>query len=171
MGFINVDSALQTSVPGIYAFGDIIGRYAFRHSANLEGQHLFDTVVKHNAPSPLDYPPIPSAVFTNPQVASVGMTEQNCKNEGIEYYKTVNSYKDSAMGMALRSSSDEFVKLIFEKKNDRLIGAHIIGKEAATMIHMLILAITQNLTRQDLLKMVYIHPALPEVVRNAVRKK
>ncbi len=168
-GYIQVDNAFETSVPSVFAFGDIIGRYAFRHSANIEGQHVFDSVVKNKQKAAFVYPPIPSAVFTNPQVASVGKTEQQCKQEELDYYVGMNSYKDSAMGMALRSPKDEFVKLIFDRETDVLIGAHVIGKEAATMIHMLILAITKKLIRDDLQSMVYIHPALPEVVRNAVR--
>ena len=73
------------------------------------------------------------------------------------------------MGMAL-CSTEGFVKLIFEKQSEKLIGAHIIGDEASNMIHMLIYAMTFNATRSDLLSMIYIHPALPEIVRNAARK-
>ncbi len=167
-GFINVNSQLETSQPNVFAFGDIIGRYQFRHSANFEGQHLFDTVVKQNKPKDLTYPPMPHAVFTNPQVASVGLTEQECITQNIDYIIGKNLYKNSAMGMALRSETD-CVKLIFSKQDQRLIGAHIIGYQASSIIHMLIVGINLNITAQQLQSMIYIHPALPEVIRNAAR--
>ena len=167
-GFIQVDDYLQTAVEGVYAFGDCVGRYQFRHSANFEGQYLFDHVVKDGIKNPIDYPPVPHAIFTNPQVAGVGLTERECQEQHRNYYCGTNWYKDSAMGMALKSDKD-FVKLIFDTESHCLIGAHIIGKEAATMIHMCILAMNLNATHADLTRMIYIHPALPEVIRNAVR--
>tara|TARA_B100000427_G_scaffold6109_1_gene5724 strand:+ start:7849 stop:9216 length:1368 start_codon:yes stop_codon:yes gene_type:complete len=167
-GFIQVDDYLQTAVEGVYAFGDCVGRYQFRHSANFEGQYLFDHVVKDGIKKPIDYPPVPHAIFTNPQVAGVGLTERECQDQKRNYYCGINWYKDSAMGMALKSDKD-FVKLLFDAESHCLIGAHIIGKEAATMIHMCILAMNLNATHADLNRMIYIHPALPEVIRNAVR--
>ncbi|RAP31695.1 dihydrolipoamide dehydrogenase [Candidatus Marinamargulisbacteria bacterium SCGC AG-343-D04] len=167
-GYINVNNTLETNIKGIYAFGDIIGRYFFRHSANFEGDYVFNRHIKKSISKNIEYPPMPHAVFTNPQVAGVGKREKECIAENIDYYCGINAYKDSAMGMALLSDHG-FVKLIFQKNNDRLIGAHIIGKEASNMIHMLIVAINLKATRQDLFNMIYVHPALPEIVRNAVR--
>ena len=167
-GFIQVDDYLETAVKNVYAFGDIIGRYQFRHSANFEGQYLFDHVVKEYDGLPIKYPPVPYAIFTNPQVAGVGLTERDCIAQNRDYYCGVNWYKDSAMGMALQSDKD-FVKLIFDTKTHCLLGAHIIGKEAATMIHMCIMAMNLHAKHEDLLNMIYIHPALPEVIRNAAR--
>jgi mycothione reductase len=167
-GFITVNKQLETHVSNIYAFGDIIRPYQFRHSANFEGQYLFDHVVKQNDDTPIKYAPVPHAIFTNPQVAGVGLTERECKRLKRGYYCGKNWYKDSAMGMALKSEND-FVKLIFDSATHELIGAHIIGQEAATMIHMCILAMSLKATHHDLVSMIYIHPALPEVVRNAAR--
>ena len=167
-GFIQVNDYLETAVKNVYAFGDIIGRYQFRHTANFEGQYLFEHVVKTPSLVAIDYPPVPHAIFTHPQVAGVGLTERECLEQNRAYYCAMNGYKDSAMGMALKSDKD-FVKLIFDSKTHALIGAHIIGKEAATMIHMCIMAMNLKATHKDLLTMIYIHPALPEVIRNAVR--
>lgn len=168
-GFIKVDKFLETSVPGVFALGDVIGKYLFRHSVNFESSHLVDSLFINEEKSAIKYPPMPHAVFTHPEIAGVGKTEDELKNDGIEYVSGVNPYSRSAMGSA-RLSDHGFVKLLFDKKSKKLIGAHIIGDEASTMIHQLIIAMTLNATLDDLLKMIYIHPALPEIVRNAARK-
>jgi dihydrolipoamide dehydrogenase len=168
-GFIKVNDRLETAVPGVYSFGDCIGRYLFRHSANFEGEYLMRTVFETPSHEPISYPPVPHAVFCQPQIAGVGKTEDELKKEGVEYIVGMNPYKSSAMGMALLSDSG-FCKILFDKKTQRILGAHIIGAEASNMIHMLIALIYKNGTLDDLLGMIYIHPALPEIVRNAARK-
>lgn len=167
-GFIEVDANLQTAVPGVYAFGDIIGRHLFRHAANFEGEYLFTSLYGPQQ-KPVVYPPMPHAVFSNPQIAGVGATEQELEAQGKDYVVGFNAYKNSAMGMALRSEHG-FVKLLFERHTQVLVGAHIIGDEASNMLHMLIAMMTKKATVDDLLEMIYIHPALPEIVRNAARK-
>ena len=112
---------------------------------------------------------MPYAVFTHPEIAGVGLNEKQLKQKKIPYIVSKNDYLASAQGMA-RLPENSFVKLLFHKKNKRLLGAFIIGEEAATMIHHLIYAMTKNATVDDLLGMIYIHPALPEIVRNASRK-
>ena len=168
-GFIKVDECLQTTVNGIYSMGDCIGRYFFRHSVNFEGEYLFRTVFENPSREPIKYPPVPHAIFTHPQVAGVGKTEEELKAEGVEYVVGLNPYKSSAMGMALLSESG-FCKILFDKNSRKILGAHIVGDEASDMIHMLIAFMNMNGTLDDLLRMIYIHPALPEIVRNAARK-
>jgi len=141
-GYIKVDDYLKTSVPHIWSWGDIIGRNLFRHSANFEGEYAFRTIFEETPKGieikPIDYPPVPHAIFTNPQIGGVGLTEQQAKAKGIDYVIGLCPYKNSAMGDALRSK-DGFVKLIFERSSRKLIGAHIIGVEASNMIHMVII--------------------------------
>lgn len=168
-GFIKVDKYLETSVPGVFALGDVIGKYMFRHAVNFEGEHLLKTLFIQKKKTPIKYPPMPHAVFTNPEIAGVGKTEDELKKEKIKYVVGLNPYQRSAMGSA-RLSDHGFVKLLFEKKSRKLVGAHIIGDEASTLIHQLVLAMSLHATADDLLNMVYIHPALSEIVRNAVRK-
>lgn len=168
-GYIKVNQHLETTVPGVYALGDCIGRYFFRHSVNFEGEYLFRTVFLEKSREPIRYPPVPHAVFASPQVAGVGKTEEELKAENIDYVAGLNSYKSSAMGMALLSDSG-FCKILFCARTKKILGAHIIGDEASNMIHMLIALMTKNGTLDDLLDMIYIHPALPEIVRNAARK-
>jgi dihydrolipoamide dehydrogenase len=167
-GFIQVDKYLETPIKGVYAIGDCVGNYLFRHSVNFETEYL-NPILLHKAKKvPIKYVPIPHSIFTNPQIAGVGLTEQELKEKKVPYVVGFNKYKNSAMGMAILEE-DGFVKLLFHKKTKKLLGAHIIGPESSNMIHMLIYAITFNATVDTLLKMVYVHPALPEIVRNAVR--
>ncbi|MCC6759135.1 MAG: dihydrolipoyl dehydrogenase [Candidatus Omnitrophica bacterium] len=168
-GFVKVDDHLCTNVEGVYAFGDCIGRYLYRHSANFEGEYLFENVFVNPSDAPIKYPPVPHAVFSYPQIAGVGLTEEDAKAAGIDYAVGVNNYINSGMGMALLSDSG-FVKILIERDTRKIIGAHIIGPEASDMIHMLIAFMSKQGTLDDLLGMIYIHPALPEIVRNAARK-
>ncbi len=168
-GFINVDDRLKTSQEGVWSLGDCIGQHLFRHSANFQGEYLFRTLYGDANDEPIVYPPMPHAVFSYPQVGSVGKTEDELIKEGADYVVGLNHYKNSAMGMALRSEHG-FVKLLFDRESKKLIGAHVIGDEASNMVHMLIAFMSMNATIDDLLNMIYIHPALPEIVRNAARK-
>ncbi len=168
-GFIKVNDYMQTAVKDVYAFGDVIGRYFFRHSANFEGEFLFNTVVKDQHSVPISYPPVPYAVFTHPQVSGVGVTESECEEEGRSIIVASHHYAASAMGMALQSDHG-LVKLIFDLESRVLIGAHIVGREASIMSHMLIAFMVMHATIDDMSRMIYVHPALPEIIRNAVRK-
>lgn len=168
-GFIKTNEFLETSVPGVYAFGDIIGRYMFRHSANFEGEYLFHNLYIAKKPKPIHYPPMPHAVFSFPELASVGLTEEACRTAGFDYIKAVHPYKNSAMGMA-RLPEDGLVKILLDKHTKEVLGAHILGEEASNLIHMIILGMTTGCKLNDYLDMIYIHPALAEVVRNAFRK-
>ncbi len=169
-GFIEVDNNMETSVKGIYALGDCVGNFMFRHSANFEAEYLFDKIIE-NKKGTIAYPPMPWAVFTNPQVAGVGITQDELeakgKVEGEDFIVGKHEYIHSGMGEALQSKYG-FVKLIFDMKGN-FLGAGIIGPESSNMIHMAIILLTMNAKIEDFFKFIYIHPALPEVFRNAAR--
>lgn len=166
--FIKVDDYLRTTAEGVYAFGDCIGRYFYRHSANFEGEYLFRTLFAGKTGEPIRYPPVPHAIFSRPQVAAVGKTEEQLREEGADYVAGLSPYAKSAMGMALLSDSG-FCKILIDRPTRKILGAHIVGDEASDMIHMLIAFMNKDGTLDDLLNMIYIHPALPEIVRNAAR--
>ncbi|EMO08279.1 pyridine nucleotide-disulfide oxidoreductase, dimerization domain protein [Leptospira borgpetersenii str. Noumea 25] len=168
-GYIIVNEYLETTSPEVYALGDITGKYFYRHSANFEGEFLFRTLYLEKKRTPIDYPPVPHAVFTHPQVARVGKTEEQLVQEGIDYIAAKNPYSASATGMA-RLSDSGFVKILVDKKSRKVLGAHAIGDEASNVIHLFILLMTIGGNLDDLLRMIYIHPALPEIVRNTARK-
>ncbi|TGK02294.1 dihydrolipoyl dehydrogenase [Leptospira selangorensis] len=168
-GYIKTNEYFETTADGVYALGDIIGKYFFRHSVNFEGEFLFNSLYVDKKRTPVEYPPVPHSVFTHPQVAAVGKTEQQLQEEGIEYISAINPYSSSATGMA-RLSEDQFVKILVSPKTRKVLGAHILGDEASNLIHLFILLMTMGGTLDDLLKMIYVHPALPEIARNAARK-
>ena len=168
-GFIKVNDHLRTTVPGVWAMGDCVGNYLFRHSVNFEGEYLFRTIFAEKKDEPLRYPPVPHAVFSYPQIAGVGKTEDQLEKEGVDYVVGINPYKNSGMGMALLSDHG-FCKILIDRKTRGILGAHIVGEEASDMIHMLVAFMNKQGTLDDLLNMIYIHPALPEIVRNAARK-
>lgn len=167
-GFISVDDRLQTAVEGVYALGDCVGNYLFRHSVNFEGEYLIRTVFDNPSQAPIRYGAMPRAVFTVPEVAAVGASEAELLQQQVDFVVGKANYIDSNMGLA-RQLDYGLVKLLFERQTQRLLGAHIVGEEASDMIHMLIVLLHKQGTLQDLLDMIFIHPALPELVRDAAR--
>eukprot|EP00817_Percolomonadidae_sp_ATCC50343_P003977 CAMPEP_0117424630 /NCGR_PEP_ID=MMETSP0758-20121206/5012_1 /TAXON_ID=63605 /ORGANISM="Percolomonas cosmopolitus, Strain AE-1 (ATCC 50343)" /LENGTH=435 /DNA_ID=CAMNT_0005208527 /DNA_START=172 /DNA_END=1479 /DNA_ORIENTATION=+ len=180
-GYIEINNKLETNVKNIWAFGDIASKYQFRHAANFEGEYLFETIINNEAyakenngdatPYELDYTGMPHAIFSYPQVASVGLSEKECKEQGIDYVKGVNKYQWSAMGMALRSDlSGGLCKLIIEKKTRKILGCHIVGHEASVLLHEVTPLIRMGGKLDDILYSIHVHPALSEIVRNAARR-
>ena len=167
-GFIAVDDRLRTTAPNVWALGDIAGNYLFRHSVNLEGEYLFDTAVRNPRDQSIDYGAMPHAVFSSPQVAGVGETEDELKARGARYVVGFRDYAASAMGMALRSD-EGFVKLLVDARSRAILGCHIIGHEASVLLHQVITLMQMKGSLDDLLATTFIHPALNEIVRNAAR--
>ena len=168
-GYVQVDDRLRTTADGIYAIGDCIGRHFFRHTVNVEGEYLMRTAFA-NPPEdgPLDYGPVPHAVFTHPQVAAVGPTERELREAGRAYIRGVASYADSTPGMA-RVSGNGLVKVLIDPSSRRLLAAHLMGESASDMCHLFISAMVCHATLDQMLSMIFIHPALPEVARDALR--
>ncbi|MGA1529237.1 MAG: dihydrolipoyl dehydrogenase family protein [Kiritimatiellia bacterium] len=167
-GFVRVNDHLETTAPGIFALGDAAGNYLFRHSVNFEAEYWVNARFLAPEPFPIEYPPVPSAVFTHPEIASVGLTEPEARAAGIDYLIGRAAYPSCAMAVA-RGLEHGLVKLIFAKDSGRLLGAHLTGEEASTMIQELVLALTHRLTAAAIYRQIYIHPAFPEVIRNALR--
>jgi len=167
-GFIQVDNCLRTNVDGVYALGDCVGNYLYRHTVNYEADYLVRTVFQDGADGPIDYGPVPHAVFSVPEIAGVGMTEQQAIEQGKGYVVGKASYANSNAGLA-RGYEYGFVKVLVERSTRRIIGAHILGDEASDMIHLFIAMMKKEGTLDDLLDMIFIHPALPEISRDAAR--
>ncbi len=167
-GFIRVDDRLQTTASGVYAIGDVAGNFLFRHSVNFEAEYWVQAHFFSVSPPPIEYPPMPSAVFTHPEIASVGWTEEEAEKRGVPVVIGKAAYTSCTMALA-RGLEIGLAKLIFERETGLLKGAHLVGEEASTMIQELVLAATANLTAQQIYRQIYIHPAFPEVVRNALR--
>jgi mycothione reductase len=167
-GLVVVDEHQRTSVDGIFALGDICSPWELKHVANHEMR-----VVRHNLAHPdemirSDHRFVPSAVFTHPQVAGVGVTEAQAQERRIDYVTARYDYAGIAAGWA-REDVTGFVKVLADPRTGLLLGAHVIGPEAATVIQPLIQAMAFGQTAHEVATMQYwIHPSLPEVVENAL---
>lgn len=165
-GYIKVNEYLETGKKNIFAFGDAIGKQMFKHVANYEAQ-----VAWHNSMNDhkvkADYTAAPHAVFTNPQVASVGMKQAEAKRAGYKILVGKAYYKDTAQGAAMAEPKG-FVKVIVEKKSGQILGAHIIGPFASMLIQEVINAMsTSDRSFLPIIRGMHIHPAMNEVVLNA----
>ena len=164
-GYVIVDEHLETTTKGIFALGDAVGRYLFKHSANHEAQYAFNNIMHEDKKIPVDYTGMPHAIFSSPQVAGVGYTERALKQENIHYEKTIYPYIKTAMGQAIEDKHG-FVKFL-TSKDGKILGCHIIGSHASIMIHEVLIAIRLGARVQDIARVVHVHPALPEVVSRA----
>ncbi len=166
-GYVIVNEHYEASKPRVWAFGDAIGKAMFKHVANREAEivwHAFD----HGHRQVLDYDKIPYAVFTSPQVASVGIKEEEAKKRGLRYLVGTYSYGDTAYGSAM-GEKDGFVKFIVEDETHRILGCHIVGPYAAMLIHEVIVAMNAgDGSVYPLIDSIHIHPALSEVVQRSV---
>src|SRR5919109_3623178 len=165
-GFVRVNKYLETNVKGIFALGDAVGRYMFKHSANHEAQYAFNNIMHADKKVAVDYAAMPHAIFSWPQVASVGHTEQELKKDRADYAKAVYPYIRTAMGEAIEDR-DGFVKLLASRKDGRILGCHIIGAHASILIHEVLVAMKAGVTIGNIARTVHIHPALSEVVSRA----
>lgn len=161
---IVVDEHYQTSVEGIYAIGDIIATPALAHVASAEAIHCVEHICGLN-PDKVDYSTIPSCVFTSPEVASVGITEQKAREMGIEY--KVGRFPFTASGKATAAGDrDGFVKLIFDA-DEKLIGAHMVGGTVTEMLGEPTLAKRMGVTAHQIAKTIHSHPTMHEAIMEA----
>jgi mycothione reductase len=167
-GFILVDQYLETNIKGIYALGDVVGRYQFKHNANNEARYAYhNMLVTDTKKVPVDYTAMPHAIFSSPQVAGVGFTEQQLNIKGIDYQKSIYPYIRTGMGEAIEDK-DGFVKFLVNRNDKKILGCHIIGTDASTLIHEVLVAMKAgDGTVQSITKTIHIHPALSEVIARA----
>jgi len=164
-GWIKVDSRMETTKENIWALGDATGEHMFKHVANYEARVVYENAIEEEG-STVDYHAVPHAVFTYPQVASVGMKEKEASKEHdilVGYYP----YEDTAKGSAMKLE-DHFVKVIVDREDYKILGAHIVGPEASVLIQEVVnLMYTQNQTFLPIYNGMHIHPSLSEVVERA----
>jgi dihydrolipoamide dehydrogenase len=164
-GFIKINERMETSVKGLYAIGDVAGPPMLAHKGEREGSVVAEVIAGHHA-QVIDYTNVPGATYCHPEVASVGLTEQQCKDKKIDY--KVGKFPFSANGRARTSGETEgFVKIIRGAKYGEILGAHIVGAHATEMIHELVVARTNEYTVEEVDLAIHAHPTLSEAVAEA----
>jgi dihydrolipoamide dehydrogenase len=163
-GVVQIDDHFQTSAPGVYAIGDCVRGPMLAHKAEEEGVAVADILA--GKPGHVNYDTVPGIVYTYPEVASVGKTEEQLKASGIEYNKGKYPYAPNGRAKAL-GATDGFVKILADKKTDRILGVHIIGARASEMISEAVIAMEFKASSEDLAKSFHGHPTLSEIMREA----
>ena len=163
-GRIKIDAHFATTVPGIYAIGDVVEGPMLAHKASDEGIALAERLVTGHGH--LDYDAIPSIVYTHPEIAGVGKTEEELKAAGVPYRK--GRYRYGANGRALAlGEGDGFVKFLAHKETDRVLGCHMIGARAGDLIAEVAVAVEFKASAEDIARSVHAHPTLAEIVKEA----
>jgi dihydrolipoamide dehydrogenase len=165
-GFVKVNPAtLETSAPGVYCIGDVAGPPMLAHKGSREGTFVAELIAGHK-PHPIKYDNVPSVTYCHPEVASIGLTEDQCKEKKLEYQ--VGKFPMSANGRARTSMETEgFVKIIREKKYGEILGAHIVASHASEMIHELVVARENEYTVEEVDLAIHAHPTLSEAIAEA----
>jgi len=167
-GHVVVDATQRTTAEGVWALGDISSPYELKHVANHESRIVQHNLLNPDAPIEADHRFVPHAVFSSPQVASVGLTEQEAESRGVPYVTSTQDYAGIAYGWAMEDTSG-FAKLLADPSSGQLLGAHIIGPQASTLIQPLIQAMSFGLDARTMARGQYwIHPAMPELIENAL---
>ncbi len=165
-GAIVTDGTCRTSVPGLYAIGDVAGPPLLAHKAEHEGVICVEAI-KGLQPHPLDKRLIPGCTYCTPQIASVGLTEQAAKEQGLDI--RVGRFPFVGNGKAIALGEDQgLIKVIFEKRSGQLIGAHMVGAEVTELIQGYVIAMNLETTEEELMHTVFPHPTLSEMMKEAV---
>ncbi len=163
-GEIIANNKMETNIPGIYAIGDVAGGMLLAHKAYREGLVAAKNIMGINAV--IDYNVVPVAIFTSPEIASVGIREYQAVEKGIKYKTGHFQFRSLGKAHAMGQITG-FIKLIAEGSSDKLIGAHIIGPHASDLIHEAALAMKTGLTIRDIAETIHAHPTLPEGIMEA----
>ena len=165
-GFIAINEKFETNVKGVYAIGDVAGNQMLAHKGQREGHVLADMLGGQKTHA-VNYGNIPSCTYCHPEVASVGLTEQQCKDQKLDY--KIGKFPFSANGRARTSGdTDGFVKIIRDAKYGEILGAHIVGAHATELIHELVVARENEFTVEEIDLAVHAHPTLSEAIGEAV---
>ena len=165
-GFVKTDEFLETHIPGVWALGDIVGKYLLKHSANLEAGYAAHNIFNPEKKVQVDYHAMPHAIFSSPQVASVGLTEQEAMRMDVPYAVASYDYANTAYGSSIEDR-DGFVKVLAHPESREILGCHIIGTDASILIQEVSNAMRMGLPTDAITQSIYVHPALPEVVQRA----
>ena len=163
-GVIYVDDFCATEAPNVYAVGDVVRGPMLAHKGSEEGVMVAERIAGQS--TKLNYQCIPSVIYTHPEVAAVGKTEQELKADGIDYQTGVFPFQASGRALAA-DDSEGLVKIIADKQTDRILGCHIVGPSAADLVQQVVIAMEFGASAEDLSLMIFGHPTLSEAVHEA----
>jgi dihydrolipoamide dehydrogenase len=166
-GYVETDDRLRTPAEGVYAMGDIAGRYMFTHAANFESEYLVRQIGE-SRDEPIDYGPMPHAIFASPEIAGVGATEEELKKSGTSYVAASVPFMNTTKGRAVKEEYG-LCKLLVAPDH-KILGCHIVGYQASVLLHAVLPIMKWRNDIHSLVDIIYIHPSLAEVVRGAARK-
>ncbi|HUR41241.1 MAG TPA: dihydrolipoyl dehydrogenase [Verrucomicrobiae bacterium] len=164
-GFVKVDAHYKTTAPGVYAIGDVIGGLMLAHKGIEEGVALVEQLAGHHAQ--VNYNAVPSVIYTTPEVAWVGRSEEQAKKDGFEVKTGVSSFMSSGRAKALEQAVG-LVKVVSDVKTDRILGVHMVGPYVSEMIAEAVLALEYAATTEDVALTMHAHPTLTETFHDAV---
>ena len=163
-GFVPTDVGGRTNVPGVYAIGDVSGMPMLAHKATKEGEVIAEIIAGHKAAK--DWVSIPAAIFTDPEIATAGLTEEQAKQKGIDV--RVGKFPFSALGRAMAvNETDGFFKIVSDKQSHKVLGVHIVGPEASDLISEGALALEMHAFLEDIGLTIHPHPTLGEGMMEA----
>lgn len=164
-GFIEVDEQFKTTEDSIWALGDVFDGPMFTHSARDDAELLYQHLV-HDEEIDAHDRNVPHAVFTDPSVGRVGLTEQQARDQGHEVAVGKSEFAEQGKPKAL-GETEGFVKIVSDAETDEILGAHIVGENGAALVHEIVVAMNLGGTTEDIAETIHIHPTLPEVVNSA----
>lgn len=165
-GFVVVDEFLRTNIPNIYAAGDVIGGMMLAHKAHYDAEVAVDNILGKNCK--VDYSAVPAVIYTHPEVASAGISEEKAKEKGIDI--KIGRFFVASNGMAMAKNATEgFVKIIAEKESGKIIGGTILSESASEMVTSLTMAIKEGMTYKNIHDLIWPHPTISESIGEAMR--
>lgn len=165
-GGIKVDDKMRTNIEGVYAAGDVTGFSLLAHTASREGEVVINNLCGHN--DSMSYDAIPGIVYTNPEVASVGITEAEAQQRGIEYVCQRLPMAYSGRFVAENEGGEGICKIISENQTGRVLGVHVLGNPCSEIISSACIAIEQGMTREELERVVFPHPTVAEIFKETI---
>lgn len=163
---ILVNEYMETNVPGIYAIGDVLGTYMMAHTASYQGEVAVENALGHRRAA--DYRAVPTCIFTSPEIAGVGLTEQEAKERGIDFRVARFPFSASGKAMALGEMEGQ-VRIIYKESSGKVLGIHIMGLRATSLIAESVMAMRLGATVKDIAETIHAHPTLPEVIMEAAK--
>ncbi|MFP4113027.1 MAG: dihydrolipoyl dehydrogenase [Spirochaetota bacterium] len=167
-GFVKIHDYYQTDVANIYAIGDVVPTMQLAHVASKEGEIAVEHMAGHDPEKRVDPDLIPAAIYTEPQIASFGPTEEQAAERGLKFEKAVFPYRGAGKSVAI-GQPDGLVKILYDRESHEFLAAHVAGSTATELIHELLLGKKSELLPEDIATMIHAHPTLSEAVMEAAR--